>query len=131
MINHILIILSPCISFLIFFSSHSSFEKFEVVQKVKGGSSPLSPAVSPGYMCRTTVILITLKDGSLQINSLTSDKCFSYRNVFQNDVNALSKMINHFLSKFCVVSDHTILLKFHQHACGANTYQYKECIERL
>ena len=35
----------------------------------------------------------TLKDGSLEINSLALNNCFSYRNIFQNDVNALSKMV--------------------------------------
>ena len=44
-------------------------------------------------MCRTTVIFRTLKGGSLQINSLALKNCFSYRNVFQNGVNALSKMV--------------------------------------
>ena len=33
----------------------------------------------------------TLKDGSFQINSLVSNNCFSYRNVFQTGVNALLK----------------------------------------
>ena len=32
-----------------------------------------------------------LKDGSLQINSLVSNNCFSYRNVFETDVNGLLK----------------------------------------
>ena len=32
------------------------------------------------------------KDGSLQINILALNNCFSHRNIFQNDVNALSKM---------------------------------------
>ena len=35
---------------------------------------------------------VTLTDGSLEINSLALNNCFSYRNVFQNDANALSKM---------------------------------------
>ena len=58
----------------------------------------------------TTVVLITLKDGSLQIDILVSNNCFSYRNVFQNSVNALSKMVNNCFffnlsksSKICVV----------------------------
>ena len=42
-------------------------------------------------MCWTTVILGTLKDDSLEINSLALNNCFSYRNVFQNGVYALSK----------------------------------------
>ena len=41
----------------------------------------------------TTVIFGTLKDDSLQINSFALDNCFSYRNVFQNGVNALSTMV--------------------------------------
>ena len=41
----------------------------------------------------------TLKDDSLKINSLASNNCFSHRNVFQNGVNTLSKIVNHFLSK--------------------------------
>ena len=41
----------------------------------------------------TTVIFGTLKDGSIQINSLGSNNCFSYRNAFQNGGNALSKMV--------------------------------------
>ena len=53
----------------------------------------------PSYMCRTTVIFVTQKDGSLQINSLASNNCFSYRNVFQKGVNALVTIANHFLSK--------------------------------
>ena len=36
----------------------------------------------------TIVLFGTLKDGSLQIITLTSNNCFSYRNVFQNGVNA-------------------------------------------
>ena len=45
----------------------------------------------------TTVIFVTLKDGSLQIDILVSNNCFSYRNVYQNGVKALSKMVNYFL----------------------------------
>ena len=35
----------------------------------------------------------TLKDDGLQINSLALKICFNYRNVFQNGVKALSKMV--------------------------------------
>ena len=35
----------------------------------------------------------TLKDGSLEINGSALNNCFSYRNVFQNGVNALSKIV--------------------------------------
>ena len=52
-----------------------------------------------GYTCRTIVIFETLKDDSLQINSLASNNCFIHRNIFQNGINTLSKMVNHFLSK--------------------------------
>ena len=40
-----------------------------------------------------TVIFGTLKDGSLEINSLALNHCFSYRNVWQNGVKAFSKMV--------------------------------------
>ena len=33
------------------------------------------------------------ENGSLEINSLALNNCFSYRNVFQNFVNALSKIV--------------------------------------
>ena len=85
---------------------------------VRGGSLPppaphwLRPCVSPRRLseslilfgsamfcstfnlvttCRTAVRFETLKDGSLQMNSLALNNCFSYRNVFQNGVNTLSK----------------------------------------
>ena len=46
-----------------------------------------------GYARRTPVIFGTLKDGSLEINSLALSNCFSHRKVFQNGVNPLSKMV--------------------------------------
>ena len=52
-----------------------------------------------GFMCWITVIFGTLKDGSLLINTLASNICFSYRNMFQNSVDALSKVVDAFLSK--------------------------------
>ena len=48
---------------------------------------------------RITVIFGTLKDGSLLINTLPSNICFSYKNMFQNGVDALSKIVDAFLSK--------------------------------
>ena len=63
----------------------------------------------PGYMCWTTTIFGIMKDGSPEINSLALNNCFSYRNVFQNGVNALSKMVFKiffffvFLFLFCFV----------------------------
>ena len=52
-----------------------------------------------GFTCRITVIFGTLKDGSLLINALASNICFSYRNMFQNGVDALTKIVDAFLSK--------------------------------
>ena len=52
-----------------------------------------------GFTCRITIIFGTLKDGSLLINTLASNICFSYRNMFQNGVDALSKIVDAFLSK--------------------------------
>ena len=52
-----------------------------------------------GSTYRITIIFGTLKDGSLLINTLASNICFSYRNMFQNGVNALSKIVDAFLSK--------------------------------
>ena len=52
-----------------------------------------------GFTCRITVIFGTLKDWSLLINTLASNICFSYRNIFQNGVNALPKIVDAFFSK--------------------------------
>ena len=52
-----------------------------------------------GFRCWITVIFGTLKDGSLLINTLASKIWFSYRNMFQNGVDALSKRVDAFLSK--------------------------------
>ena len=67
------------------------------------------------FTCRITVIFGTLKDGSLLINTLASNICFSYRNMFQNGVDALSKIGDAFLSKsssFLSSSDYPIMFKF-------------------
>ena len=52
-----------------------------------------------GFACRITVIFGRLKDRSLLMNTLASNICFSYKNMFQNGVNALSKIVDAFLSK--------------------------------
>ena len=52
-----------------------------------------------GFTCWITVIFGTLKDESPLINTLASNICFSYRNMFQNGVDALSKIVDAFLSK--------------------------------
>ena len=44
-----------------------------------------------GFTCRITVIFGTLKDGSRLVNTLASNTCFSYRNMFQNGFDTLSK----------------------------------------
>ena len=51
------------------------------------------------FTCRITVIFGTLKDGSLLIYTLASNLFFSYRNIFQNGVDALPKIVDAFLSK--------------------------------
>ena len=78
-----------------------------------------------------TTVLKKLKDVCLQINSLASSDCFSCRNVLQNGVDALSKMVKKFVVAVVVVvvvivvvfsqgaqilcsSDHTVLFIFHQ-----------------
>ena len=70
------------------------------------------------YTCRITVIFGTLKDCSHQINSWALDSWFSYRNVFQNSINALSKMIlksRIFVKKLKISCswDNTNLFKFY------------------
>ena len=68
-----------------------------------------------GFTCRITVIFGTLKDGSLLINTLASNICFSYRNMFQNGVDALSKIVDAFFSKKLKISsssDYPIMFKF-------------------
>ena len=52
-----------------------------------------------GFTCWITVIFGTLKDGSLLINTLASNICFSYRNMFENGVDALSKIVDAFWQK--------------------------------
>ena len=53
------------------------------------------------YTCLTFIIFGTLQDGSLQISNLVLNNCFSYRSVFENDINSLSKTVfkKLFLSK--------------------------------
>ena len=68
-----------------------------------------------GFTCRITVIFGTLKDGSLLINTLASNICFNYRNVFQNGVDALAKIVDaFFVKKFKILSssDYLIVFKF-------------------
>ena len=77
-----------------------------------------------GFTYWITVIFGTLKDGSLLINTLASNICFCYRNMFQNGVDDLPKIVDAFLSKsskfhqFGLSDNVQILL-----ACGTNTYQ--------
>ena len=79
--------------------------KIKTAKQIKGTSgflqdcSDLPRNFKIGFTCRTTMIFGTLKDGRLLINSLASKFCFSYRNMFQNGVDALSKLLDAFLSK--------------------------------
>ena len=78
----------------------------------------------PGHTCRTTVIFGSLKDASLQINISASNNCFINGNIFQNSVNTLSKMVNHFLSKsskFCILFGPYNFVQIPP-ACSPNTY---------
>ena len=83
------------------------FRRFQIILPIKATVSfvetdPVCHVwcnVWPSYTCRSAVIFRTLKDDSLWINILASNNCFSYRNIFQNGVNTLSKLVNHFLSK--------------------------------
>ena len=52
-----------------------------------------------GFTCWITIIFGILKDGSLLNNTLASNIWFSYRNIFQNGVDALPKIVDAFLSK--------------------------------
>ena len=75
-----------------------------------------------GFTCQISVIFGTLKDGSLVINTLASNICFSNRKMFKNGVNTLSKIVDAFLSKKLKISsslsDNVQMLL----ACGTNTY---------
>ena len=68
-----------------------------------------------GFTCRITGIFRTLKDGSLIINTLASNICFSYRNMFQNGVDTLSKVVDAFFFvkklKILSSSDYPIMFK--------------------
>ena len=62
-----------------------------------------------GFMCQTTVIFGTMKDGSLVLNTLASWNCFTCRNLFQNGANDMSEWLTFETafckksSKFCIV----------------------------
>ena len=78
----------------------------------------------PVYICRITVIFSTLKDESLLSNTFASNNCFTYGNIFQNGIDALSKIDDAFSAKkvenfilFDLSDDDQILL-----ACGINTF---------
>ena len=66
-------------------------------------------------MCQIALISGTLKDGSLLINMVVSNNCFSYRNIFQNGIDALSKMVEGFFVKKLKIFaslDYLIMFKF-------------------
>ena len=61
-----------------------------------------------------------MKDISLKINSLPLNSCFSYRNVLQDGVNPLSKIVlktRSFVKKFKIlyILDHMTWFKFRQY----------------
>ena len=87
------------------------------------GSGMFGATFLLGYKCRSAVIFGILKDYCLQINGSSLNNNFSHKDVFQNDVNSLSKMVIKnpvfFVKKLkisCIkmILDHTILFKFHQ-----------------
>ena len=57
-----------------------------------------------GCTCRITVIFGTLKDGSLLINTLASNICFSYRNMFQNRWRFVKNSWRLFVKKLKILS---------------------------
>ena len=66
-----------------------------------------------------------MKDDSLEINILASNKCLYDRNVFQNGVNTFSKMVNHFLrksSKICIWTIRFVNVQILP-TCSLNSYQ--------
>ena len=88
--------------------------------------------------CRTTTILRALRDGSLRINSLIINNCFSYRNILQYGVNVCQKCLFSFLFLFLFCFWSGLLLKTNKqktskfcslwpigfwHACGSNANQ--------
>ena len=68
-----------------------------------------------GFTCWITVIFGTLTDGSLLSNTLASNICLSYRKMFQNGVDTLSKIVDAFFVKKLKIlssSDYPIMFKF-------------------
>ena len=64
------------------------YEQHQQLLKRLSESLKLNDAtLKAGYTCWTTLVFRTLKDGSLQINSLALNNCVSYRIVFLNGVN--------------------------------------------
>ena len=85
-----------------------------------------------GFTCRITVIFGKLKDESLLINTLASNICFSYTNMFQNGVDALSKIVDAFLPKCSTFYLVQIIPKcsnfaslWHKHLLGNYKWHFK------
>ena len=51
--------------------------------------------------CRTSIIFGAVKDSSLKMYSLSLNNCSRYRNVLQNGVNSLAKVVEKKNSGFC------------------------------
>ena len=69
----------------------------------------------------------TVKYSILKINSLPLNNCFSFRNVLQNGVNSLSKMVLK-NSIFCPIAQTFVHFRSYNlvqisQVCGPNTYQ--------
>ena len=52
-----------------------------------------SAVLTTTYRCQNTVIYGIMKDRSLLIHSLAPLNCFTYRNLFQNGVNDMGKIM--------------------------------------
>ena len=77
-------------------------------------------------MCQTTVIFGKTKDGSLELNTLASWNCFTFRNLFQNGANDMSEWLTSetaFVKKLKVLYsfDHPIFDQILP-ACGKHSY---------
>ena len=78
-------------------------------------------------MCRITVIFSTLKAESLLSNTFASNNRFTYRNIFQNGIDVLSKIDDAFFATKKKKNESFVLFDFSDDdqillACGINTF---------
>ena len=64
------------------------------------GDSPCLIQLKLSFKWRTTIILGTMKDGSLIINNLSIINGFIYKTCFQNGANDISELVN-IVKRFC------------------------------